>query len=319
MTLGPRISILMPCHNAAPFVGEALESALVDRLRLPLQIVVVDDGSTDGSAEELRRFTERGVEVVHRSNRGAPSARNEALGRANGEWCVFLDADDAFAPGFLPAQAEAGAAAATDLVFGSFVMTWTCGRRILRQPMPAGASVDHALARTLTDGWYPPNAILWRTDFLRRIGAWDESLRRNEDGELIARALLSRPSFTSNFEGHAVYRQHDRPDRVSARKDAGAIADSLLIGKRLGAALEADGHLPEARAALARSMYELAGEAHDLGHHAIGRDAELLARRHGPLRPRGRLLRRLGTQLLGIEMRARLARLRRGMQGTWLY
>lgn len=314
----PSVSVLVPCYNAAPFLASALESALEDRERLPLQVVVVDDGSTDGSREELRRFAGRGVEVVHQPNRGAPAARNQALARAAGEWCLFLDADDAFAPGFLTTQARTGAATAADIVFGSFVMTWPCGRGAFRKPMRTGASVDHALARTLTDGWYPPNAILWRTGFLRRMGGWDESLRRNEDGELLARALLSRPRFTSNFESHAVYRQHDRADRVSARKDAGAVADSLLIGKRVGAALEADGHLPEARAALAQSMYELAGEAHDLGHHAIGREAELLARRHGPLGPQGRLLRRLGTRVLGIEMRARLARLRRGMPGTRL-
>jgi glycosyltransferase involved in cell wall biosynthesis len=305
-SMADRVSVLIPCYNGARYLPAAIESALAQTLR-PVAVMVVDDGSTDGSADIARRYARHGVEVVAQTNRGVSAARNAALRKTDGEWCVFLDADDELAPDFLRTQQAAGKAAEADIVFGSFVMSWPDGRRLKRRAMPADATIDEALSRVLGAWWYPPNAILWRTRFLRDLGGWDETLSRNEDGELVARALLRRPRLTSNFEGYAIYRQHFSGMRVSGRKNERAIQSNFRIGESIAATLSSASDLTGAKQQLAASMFELAEEAHVLGYHPLGQQIEHLARRLGPYRGRGTLMHRLGTRVLGIEGKAKLA------------
>ncbi|HXA13543.1 MAG TPA: glycosyltransferase family 2 protein, partial [Opitutaceae bacterium] len=89
----PFISILIPCHNAAPWLVQTLESALAQTWAHK-EIIVVDDGSTDDSAGIAHTYASRGVRLVLQENRGAAAARNHALREARGEFLQFLDADD---------------------------------------------------------------------------------------------------------------------------------------------------------------------------------------------------------------------------------
>jgi glycosyltransferase involved in cell wall biosynthesis len=100
----PAISVIIPAYDAARHVAEAIESALAQDLR-PAEVVVVDDGSTDGTAEVVRRF--EAVSLVQQPNAGAGAARNTGVERATGELYAFLDADDVWLPGKLRAQVEA--------------------------------------------------------------------------------------------------------------------------------------------------------------------------------------------------------------------
>jgi glycosyltransferase involved in cell wall biosynthesis len=93
----------MPVFNGERFIGEALESVFAQDHR-PIEVIVVDDGSTDGSAAVVRDFGE--VILVRQENRGAAAARNVALARATGSLITFLDADDQMAAGRLSTQVE---------------------------------------------------------------------------------------------------------------------------------------------------------------------------------------------------------------------
>jgi glycosyltransferase involved in cell wall biosynthesis len=88
----PVVSVVIPCYNAAPFLRETLESAL-NQTHPPLEVIVVDDGSTDDSAAIARSFGPR-VRVVRQENQGESVARNRAMDEAHGEWIAFLDSDD---------------------------------------------------------------------------------------------------------------------------------------------------------------------------------------------------------------------------------
>lgn len=88
---GDRISVLMPCHNAAPFVRDALGSVLAQRWP-DLEVIVVDDGSTDGSAEIVASFP--GVRLIRQPCRGAGAARNAAFAASTGAFVIYFDADD---------------------------------------------------------------------------------------------------------------------------------------------------------------------------------------------------------------------------------
>lgn len=302
------VSVLIPCFNAEQYIRQAIDSVL-EQSWPHIEIIVVDDGSADASVSLVETYAPRGVRLIRQKNAGAAAARNRALSDAQGTWCLFLDADDGLERHFIESQVQAATAANADICFGCSVLTWPDGRRLEKQAMPRGASMDMALGAVLTDGWHPPNAILWRTAYIRAIGAWDEQVRRNDDGELIARALLRDPVITSSSGSRAIYRQHPSPDRVSARKDRSAVQANLDIAANILAAVEKRQDMPIARAGATHSLTMLAYEAFSLGHYDVGRQAEKLARRAGPLKHEGTWLHEFACSTIGAENKARLSRL----------
>src|SRR5262245_5378391 len=93
----PTVSILIPCHNAEKYIGDTLES--VFRQTWPVsEVIVVDDGSDDGSVVEIKRFKASGVQLIEQENRGAGAARNRAYSASSGDFIQFLDADDLIDP-----------------------------------------------------------------------------------------------------------------------------------------------------------------------------------------------------------------------------
>lgn len=98
----PLVSVIVPVFNRERFVAEALESVFAQDYR-PLEVIVVDDGSSDGSAEVARSFEQ--VDVIElEENLGPAVARNVGLERSTGRFLAFLDADDLMAPGRLSTQ-----------------------------------------------------------------------------------------------------------------------------------------------------------------------------------------------------------------------
>jgi glycosyltransferase involved in cell wall biosynthesis len=96
------ISVVIPAYNAGPFIARAIESAL--RQTHPAdEIIVVDDGSTDNTADAVRSFGEK-VILIRQENAGASVARNTGINAAQGNWIAFLDADDEWVPGKLEQQ-----------------------------------------------------------------------------------------------------------------------------------------------------------------------------------------------------------------------
>jgi glycosyltransferase involved in cell wall biosynthesis len=93
MTSVPQVSVLIPCFNAEPFISETLESVL-SQTWPNIEVVVVDDGSQDLSAQVIERYESRGVRLVRQPNRGAGAARNTALDASSGSFVQFRDADD---------------------------------------------------------------------------------------------------------------------------------------------------------------------------------------------------------------------------------
>jgi glycosyltransferase involved in cell wall biosynthesis len=88
----PLVSVIIPVYNGDRYLGEAIESALAQTYR-PIEIIIVDDGSTDNSAQVAKRFSPS-VQYVHQPNSGLGAARNCGAGLAKGDYLAFLDADD---------------------------------------------------------------------------------------------------------------------------------------------------------------------------------------------------------------------------------
>ncbi len=162
------VSVVIGVFNAERYVAEAIESVLSQDYE-PLELIVVDDGSTDGSADVVRRYPE--VTYLHQANGGNGAARNTGIDAASGEFLAFLDADDRFTPGKLALQMRAlDAEPELDLVFGhvrEFVSPEldeeTRGR--IRAPAPEPMP------------WTAPNLMLIRRNSFDRVGQFETSVR----------------------------------------------------------------------------------------------------------------------------------------------
>lgn len=95
-----RITVVIPLYNKAPYIGRCLASVAAQTLA-PHEVLVVDDGSTDGGAGIVRGLAMPGLRVIHQANAGVSAARNAGIAAAQGDLVAFLDADDAYRPGFL--------------------------------------------------------------------------------------------------------------------------------------------------------------------------------------------------------------------------
>ena len=93
----PKVSVIIPVYNQAPYLAECLDSVLAQSLR-DIEVVCVDDGSTDGSERMLDDYAKRDlrVKVIHQSNAGVAAARNNGLAAATGEYVAFMDPDDKY-------------------------------------------------------------------------------------------------------------------------------------------------------------------------------------------------------------------------------
>lgn len=96
----PKVSVLMPAYNAERFIAQAIESVLTQDFQ-EWELIVVNDGSTDGTAEVLAGYTDGRIRVIHQPNGGEAVARNRALDAVGGEYVAFLDADDLYLPNAL--------------------------------------------------------------------------------------------------------------------------------------------------------------------------------------------------------------------------
>ncbi|MHC4407236.1 MAG: glycosyltransferase family 2 protein [Planctomycetota bacterium] len=99
-----QVSVIIPCYNAARFLGEAIDSAL-DQSLPPLEVIVVDDGSTDRSAAIAQSYGSP-VRLIRQRHEGESTARNRGIDEARGDWIAFLDADDLWMSTKLERQLE---------------------------------------------------------------------------------------------------------------------------------------------------------------------------------------------------------------------
>ena len=196
----PEVSVVVPVYNKAPYLAACLESILAQTLR-SLELICVDDGSTDGSREILDRFAQRDprVKVIcHDSNRGAAAARNLGLDAANGEFVQFTDADDLLDPDALRVLTTAARADTVPIVRGGIVgFRSATPEKQLPLDIPKARSGVQPLEDEST--WSP----WWHTTYLfsRRLlvseGIRYPDLCSGEDPVFLARVLSRAPAVST--------------------------------------------------------------------------------------------------------------------------
>lgn len=179
----PLVSIVIPAYNAERFIGGTLNSALAQTYRR-LEILVVDDGSTDGTAGIVRAMAalDNRVRLLSQGNAGVAAARNRGLREARGEFFAPLDADDLWHPRKIELQLETFRTADPDV---ALVYSWSSiideeGR--VRGQVSTARPEGHVLPDLVAHNFIGNGSVpLVRTAVARSVGGYDESLRRCED------------------------------------------------------------------------------------------------------------------------------------------
>ncbi|MBK9276185.1 MAG: glycosyltransferase family 2 protein [Flavobacteriales bacterium] len=184
-----RVTVVIPCYNVADLVGRALDSALMQD-HADLEVILVDDGSTDGTAEVLERHpgvTGGRARLVRQMNRGASAARNHGLRMATGTYVQFLDADDLLMPDKISGQlALAEREGWPDVIVGDYRAVRPDGLMDRVQ-----ALYDRPWMALIRTRMGTTSANLWARELLLAVDGWPEELASSQDYALLF-TLLKR-------------------------------------------------------------------------------------------------------------------------------
>lgn len=230
----PRVSVLMPAYNAERYVSEAIESML-DQSFPDFELVVVDDGSTDGTGEIVERFADRDprVRLVRcEENGGIARALNRGLDAARGEYIVRMDSDDWSYPYRLERQVAFMDANPEVDVSGSAIEV--CDRALRPLNVRRYRTTDQELReRVFHYSPFAHPAVIYRTEAARAIGGYNPALSDADDYDFFLR--LGRDGQFANLPD-VLHRLRTRPDSVSQGK--GPRTERLTIYTRFKAAIE---------------------------------------------------------------------------------
>jgi glycosyltransferase involved in cell wall biosynthesis len=223
MTSPPLVSIVVPCYNQGRFVGEAIESAL-GQTYPHVEVIVVDDGSTDDTASVARRY--EAVRCIQQPNRGTAAARNRGFRESRGEYVVFLDADDRLLP----------LAVATGLDCLAAHPEWGFAAGHVRLLNPDGSAAatppqDHEPLSYLTllrsNYIWTPGVVMYRRTVLDAIGGFRPSAGGSADYDQNIR-VARQFEIGCHHEVVLEYRKHD----ANMTADAGYMLASAVSVRR---------------------------------------------------------------------------------------
>jgi glycosyltransferase involved in cell wall biosynthesis len=176
----PLVSVIVPAYNAAKYLAQNIESVLRQTYR-NFELLVVDDGSTDDTAEVVARYGDR-VIYFRKPNGGGASARNYGIARSRGEFIAPLDADDYWLPGKLERTMAVFEKTAADVVFTACTYVDDDGRRLFDY-FPRFRK-HHLYNDLLLRNFIPNGTVLMRRKIVESIGGYDERIFIPNDWDL---------------------------------------------------------------------------------------------------------------------------------------
>lgn len=265
-----RISVIIPCHNAAPYLAQTVGSVL-EQDRQSDDIIIVEDRSTDETWDIAQQLAcaEPRIRLL-RSNAGnAAATRNVGAKEAPGDLLMFLDADDLLGAGSIATLSQAFQYQDVDIS----ALPWrrleliegewrggppTCLQRRAGEPFLSG---------WLRGWYYPPCALMWKRESFRRFGPWPEHLRVgvNDDGLLMMLALGRGASLRECSGAISYYRRLPDAGSLSSRRyDRDGLLDRADVLLEVEACLKERGDLTLFRRSLQGAFHRL---AEDCGPH----------------------------------------------------
>jgi O-antigen biosynthesis protein len=301
------VSVVVPCHNKAEYVGETIDSVLVQR-GVDFEVIVIDDASDDGSWDVIASYGDRIRSVRVAENIGSTAARRLGVAEARGAYVMFLDGDDLIEPDTLSALR----AALEDRTDAVAAVPWRKlhregGEWVARSSGKTAAPPGGDPVRAWLDRWYyPPCSVLWPRALYEATGGWGE-MGPWDDRELMVRALLGGAQIVVTAGGGALYRILEAGTSLSSQATESATASRLRALDAIAGEARRRGVFERYREPLGRAYLDLAQSA---ARPYPGLLLESLRRADGCLGRRpisGSPLHRLLWRTLGLERKARLA------------
>ena len=264
----PQVSVIIPTYNHARFVAQAVESALAQTYA-DLEVIVVDDGSTDLTQAVLTRYGTQ-INYIHQENQGLSVARNTGIAAARGDYLLFLDADDLIPADKLELQVPVfDARPDFGLVYSGFQYVDESGTQVLHEIRPGkqGHLLKDWLRRTF---FFPPGAAVVRRECLDRVGLFDESCPAAADTDMWIR--IARAGYAFGYIDRPLFQYRVVKGSMSSRIANQARDEFIRLDKFF-----ADPDLPadvKALEAEAYSVlhYEFAAKYYHAGEIELGRD-----------------------------------------------
>jgi glycosyltransferase involved in cell wall biosynthesis len=226
----PDVSVVIPTHDRKNLLLLAIRSVLKQR-DVEVEVIVVDDGSTDGSWETVRRIHDPRIRILHHgSSLGVATARNAGAATAVGSWIAFLDDDDLWSPDKLTEQLSAAQRAGTSWVYAGAVAIDLHGQLLAGDPPPSPESLVSELPRKNLMPAGSSNVMIRATDLIS-IGGFDTDLRHLADWDLWLRMTsVSRPALANKpLVGYRIHPAQATLDTT------GMIEEASVLSSRHGA------------------------------------------------------------------------------------
>jgi glycosyltransferase involved in cell wall biosynthesis len=305
------ISIIIPCFNGSRYISR-LVSSLRPTLDSTIEVIFVDDGSTDGSLEQFQRHMPEAV-LIKQQNAGVGATRNRAIAIARGEFLQLLDVDDTIEAGKLPSQLDFARKHSFDVVYSDWRMVIVDGKSEQSEAWMHAKTEVEIVEALLGGWWFPPSAALVRKEAFASIGGCDPTLGNTcDDFDLWIRLAIAGFRYGYLPGRFANYYRYTQVPSVSRKDPLEFFAGEARIIRKALALLSAQHDATKLRCAAAarrlhgvarnlflkdRSSYEtLMKEIHELDPN---------------FRPDGTLIYRLISRLLGFENAEYLAGLKR--------
>ena len=241
MTMEPKVSILIPCYNSERFIAETLDSCLAQTYH-NIEVIVVDDGSTDHSLEFAKDYEnkDRRVKIIYQKNAGACRARNNALEHSVGDYVMFLDADNVISVNKVESQLTRLIQVRDEMAVAT--CAWDRFYNTLSEAIFPQLTVyrDYETGfDMLLDLWnnsemFETACYLLSRSLAVKAGKWEESLRKNQDGEYFSRVLMLASKVLFCPEAQLFYRtgEYNSVSKGNSKKKVESYLSSLMLYKK---------------------------------------------------------------------------------------
>jgi len=203
-----KFSVVIPLYNKANFIGDCLESVL-KQTHQDFEVIIVNDGSTDGSKKVVETFKDPRIQVLHQNNKGASAARNSGIEKAKNKWIALIDADDYWYPNHLEELNKMiSKYPKADLVCNNYEIL--LNKKLIKYPF---ISLDNVSKSQYIENYFLASKVDSLTltcsfgftkKIFEKVGGFDEDIRSGQDTDLMIRLGLNsiiayNPIITSRY------------------------------------------------------------------------------------------------------------------------
>lgn len=307
------ISVIIPCFNGAKYLPTLVES-LRPLITPKVEVVLVDDGSLDGSAKLFQRLLPEAI-CLTQENQGLGAARNQAAKAAHGEFLQLLDVDDTIEPDKFVVQLPFARRHSLDVVYSDWRMIVVDDDTEANEPWVDAEAQVEIVEALLSGWWFPPNAPLVRAEAFRAVGGCDQTLGNTcEDFDLWVRLAIAGFRFGYTQGRFANYYRYTRV-RSMSRSDPREFfeGEATIILKAIRLLKEQHADAAARRSAAASRLHAVARNVFRIDRFWHEELMNEVRRLDPSFRPSGGPAYRLVSRCLGFEAAEHLALLKNAL------